>query len=143
MFPIAGIAGSALESILGMGSQSRANNVSGASASTITDSNQLSPFAQVASELQQLQQSNPAQYAQATSQIAANLQTAAQTAQSQGNTGAANSLNQLATDFTNASTSGQLPNFQDLARAVGGHHHHLAEASATNPLSIIQTTLGQ
>jgi hypothetical protein len=54
------------------------------------------------------------------------LQNAAKTATTDGNTTAASQLNQLATDFTNASTSGQLPNIQDLAQAVsgGGHHHH-------------------
>jgi hypothetical protein len=89
-----------------------------------TDNSQLSPFAQVLSTLQQLQQNNPAEYQQVTQQIATNLQSAAQTAQSQGNTNAANELNQLATDFTNASSSGQLPDIQDLAKAFGGHHHH-------------------
>jgi hypothetical protein len=54
-----------------------------------SDSATLSPFAQVMSTLQQLQQSNPTQYAQVTKQIATNLQTAAQTAQSEGNTTAA------------------------------------------------------
>jgi hypothetical protein len=88
------------------------------------DNSQLSPFAQLMSTLQQLQQSNPTQYQQVTQQIATNLQTAAQTATSEGNTTAATQLNQLSTDFTNASQSGQLPNIQDLAQAVGGHHHH-------------------
>jgi G3E family GTPase len=74
--------------------------------------------------LQQLQQSDPTKYQQVTQQIATNLQAAAQIAQSEGNTTAANQLNQLATDFTNASTSGQLPNIQDMAQAMGGHHHH-------------------
>ena len=41
------------------------------------DNTQLSPFAQVTSELQQLQQSNPTEYRQVTQQIATNLQTAA------------------------------------------------------------------
>jgi hypothetical protein len=89
-----------------------------------TDNSQLSPFAQVLNTLQQLQQTNPTEYQQVTQQIATNLQSAAQTAQSQGNTNAANELNQLATDFTNASGSGQLPDIQDLAKALGGHHHH-------------------
>jgi hypothetical protein len=88
------------------------------------DNTQLSPFAQITSELQQLQQSDPAKYQQVTGQIATNLQSAAQTAQATGNTAAADQLNQLAADFRNASTSGQLPNFQDLAQAAGGHHHH-------------------
>ncbi len=89
-----------------------------------SDNTRLSPFAQLLSTLQQLQQSDPTKYQQVTGQIATNLQSAAQTAQSEGNTTAANQLNQLATDFTKASKSGQLPNVQDLAQAVGGHHHH-------------------
>ena len=140
MFPIAGLAASALESVFSIGSHSRANSASSAGPSTITDNNQLSPFAQVASELQQIQQSNPAQYAQVTSQIAANLNSAAQTAQSQGNTTQSNELSQLSTDFSNASTSGQLPNFQDLAQAIG---HHRSETGTTSPLGIIQSTLGR
>jgi hypothetical protein len=102
-----------------------------------SDTTRLSPFAQLASILQQLQQSNPTQYKQVTAQIATNLQAAAQTATSQGNSSAANQLTQLATDFTNASQSGQLPNLQDLAQAVGGgggghHHHHHAEAASSD-----------
>jgi G3E family GTPase len=89
-----------------------------------SDNSQLSPFVQVMNTLQQLQQSDPTKYQQVTQQIATNLQAAAQTAQSSGNTTAAAQLNQLATDFTNASTSGQLPNIQDMALAMGGHHHH-------------------
>lgn len=89
-----------------------------------SDNSQLSPFVQAMNTLQQLQQSNPTNYQQVTQQIATNLQAAAQTAQSEGNTTAANQLNQLATDFSNASTSGQLPNIQDMAQAMGGHHHH-------------------
>ena len=100
--------------------------LSGPSLSSIPqpDAGQLSPFAQVLSTLQQPQQSNPSQYQQVTQQIATNLQTAAQTAQQNGNTSAAGQLNQLATDFTNASKTGQLPSVSDLAHAVGGHHHH-------------------
>lgn len=89
-----------------------------------TDNGQLSPFAQLMSTLQQLQQSDPAKYQQVTKQIATNLESAAQTAQSEGNVTAANQLSQLADDFTKASNSGQLPNVQDLAQAVHGHHHH-------------------
>jgi aromatic ring hydroxylase len=112
---------------------STANNTNDSSASTAasslaeqSDNGGLSPFAQLMSTLQQLEQSNPTEYAQVTQQIATDLTAAGQTAQSEGNTTAANQLNQLATDFTNASTSGQLPNVQDLAQAVsgGGHHHH-------------------
>ncbi len=51
--------------------------------------------------------------------MAINLQSVAQTATADGNTTAASQLRQLATDFTNASQSGQLPNIQDRAQAVG------------------------
>jgi hypothetical protein len=96
----------------------------GTTATQTQDNNNLSPFAQVMSELQQLQQSNPTKYQQVTQQIATNLTAAAQTATTAGNTTAASQLTQLATDFTNASTSGQLPNISDLAKAVSGQHHH-------------------
>jgi len=101
------------------------------------DSNQLSPFAQLMSTLQQLQQSNPTEYKQVTQQIATNLQGAAKTATADGNSTEASQLNQLATDFTNASQTGQLPNVQDLAQAVGAssghhHHHHHAEAASSD-----------
>jgi hypothetical protein len=87
------------------------------------------------STLQQLEQSNPTEYKQVTAQIATNLQAAAQTATSEGNTTAASQLTQLANDFNTASTSGQLPNVQDLAQAVGGghhHHHHHAQAASSD-----------
>ena len=87
---------------------------------------QLSPFAQILSELQQLQQQNPSEYAQVTQEIATNLQSAAQADQANGNSTGASQLTQLATDFSNASQSGQLPDISDLAHAVSGgsHHHH-------------------
>jgi hypothetical protein len=98
------------------------------------DNSHLSRFAQLMSVLQQLQQSDPAKYQQVTEQIATNLQSAAKTAQSDGNTTLANQLNQLSTDFTNASKNGQLPNLQDLAQAIGGghHHHHHAHAASAD-----------
>jgi hypothetical protein len=100
------------------------------------DNNQLSPFAQLLSTLQQLQQSNPTEYKQVTGQIATNLQNAAKTATADGNTAAATELNQLATDFTAASQSGQLPNIQDLSQAVsGGHHHHHGHHAGASPMN--------
>jgi hypothetical protein len=106
------------------------NSLSASSATGQPDTSQLSPFAQLMNTLQQLQQTNPSKFAQVTQQIATNLQSAAQTATSSGDTAAASQLNQLATDFSNASTSGQLPNVQDLAKAIGGgHHHHASSAS--------------
>lgn len=136
--------GSYLQSILGTALQgtgltsnigNNQNRIASSSLQVQPDNSQLSPFAQLMSTLQQLQQSNPTQYQQVTQQIATNLQTAAQTATSEGNTTAASQLNQLATDFTNASQSGQLPSIQDLASAIGGgghHHHHHAHATSSD-----------
>ena len=117
----------------GLTTNETSNSPGSVVASTSTqqsDSTQLSPLAQILTTLQQLQQSNPTEYKQVTAQIATNLTSAAATAQAEGNTTAATPLNQLATDFTNASQSGQLPNIQDLAQAVGGHHHHHHHAQA-------------
>ncbi len=102
------------------------------------DTNQLSPFAQVLSSLQQLEQSNLPQYQQVTQQIASHLQTASQSATAAGSTSLASQLTQLSSDFNNASTSGQLPDIQDLAQALGGggrlHHHHPGgPANASSP----------
>jgi hypothetical protein len=166
--PIANLAGSYLQSIFSSSpvQKSTAANSTGAlgsqsatSFASQSDNGQLSPFAQILSQLQQLQQSSPAQYQQVTQQIAGNLQSAAQTAQAQGNAGAAAQLTQLSTDFTNASQSGQLPNIQDLSQATGaagGHHHHhhfhppaqdqntslnSTASSSFNPANIIANTL--
>src|ERR1039458_3396988 len=117
----------------GLTTNETSNSPGSVVASTSTqqsDSTQLSPLAQILTTLQQLQQSNPTEYKQVTAQIATNLTSAAATAQAEGNTTAATQLNQLATDFTNASESGQLPNIQDLAQGVGGHHHHHHHAQA-------------
>jgi hypothetical protein len=116
-------------------SSGKSSSSTGATSATAQPENgQLSPFAQIMSTLQQLQESNPTEYQQVTQQIATNLQTAAQTATSDGLTTQATQLNQLATDFTNASQSGQLPNVQDLAQAIGGghHHHHHSHGAASD-----------
>jgi hypothetical protein len=127
MNTINNVPGSYLPSVLSTALQgAMTTNTSGNAVAGLdsSDNGQLSPFAQLMSTLQRIQQSDPAKYAQVTQQIASNLQSAAQTAQAEGNSTAANQLNQLATDFTNASKSGQLPNIQDLAQAMRGHHHH-------------------
>lgn len=151
MGTIASLSGGYLQSILSSvlqssgltGTAKNANNSNALSSALQPDNTQLSPFSQVTSELQQLQQSNPSEYRQVTGQIATNLQSAAQTATADGNTAAASQLNQLATDFQTASSTGQLPNFQDLAQAAGGHHHHhhMHGASAT-PDSATSATTG-
>ena len=171
------LSSSYLQSILGSAlqtagvSSSQTSSINASLSALQSDQGQLSPFVQIMNTLQQLQQSNPSQYQQVTQQIATNLQSAAKTAQSDGNTNAANQLNQLASDFTSASQNGQLPNVQDLAKALGGHHHHggghhhshaaasdsssdtsssqllsafqtnQSQNEAMNPLSIIENTL--
>ena len=90
---------------------------------------QLSPFGQLLSTLQQLQQSNPTQYQKVTQQISTNLQTAAATDTKSGNTAHAAQLTTLSKDFSTASQSSQLPNVHDLVAAIGGGHHYLAHAS--------------
>jgi len=129
--PVSSLSNSYLQQVLGTAlsnnTSATASGTSGANANSLwnlADNNSLSPFAQMLTSLQQLQQSNPTEYQQVTEQIAGALQGAAQTAQSDGNTTAATQLNQLSTDFTSASQSAQLPNVQDLAKAVGGGHHH-------------------
>jgi len=123
----------------GLTTNTTGNSLSGIGTPSIAlqpDNQQLSPFAQMLSTLQQLQQTDPTKYKQVTQQIATNLQSAAQTAQADGNTVAANQHNQLATDFTNASTTGQLPNIQDLGQAMNGHshhHHHHAHSASADP----------
>ena len=119
-----------LQSLFGKDSTSTSSSTSSSSASVSTlpslgqGGNQLSPFAQVLTGLQQLEQANPTQYAQVTSQISTNLQSAAQKAQTQGNTTLAAQLTTLSKDFSSASQSGQLPNVQDLAQAMRSGHHH-------------------
>lgn len=80
------------------------------------------PFAQVLNSLEQVQQTNPAQYRAVTQQISANLSAGAQSATATGNSGLAGQLSRLSADFTVASNSGQLPNVPDLAQAFAGHH---------------------
>jgi hypothetical protein len=121
---------------LGSASKTSTNTSSEVSSSSRPDNTELSPFAQLMSTLQQLQLSDPAKYKQITQQIAVNLENAAQTATSQGNPAAATQLNQLSTDFSNASQSGQVPDVLELARAIGGgghhHHHHAAPAASSS-----------
>jgi len=108
------------------------------------DRTSLSPFAQMLTRLQQLQQSEPAKYKSVTQQIANKLEAAAGTEQSEGNTAAADRLNQLSGDFSKASGTGDLPNIQDLAKAVGHHRggHHMRTPRATDPDSSSTSSTG-
>jgi hypothetical protein len=142
------LSSSYLQQLLGttlQNTSSTAKNQSSTGTSSVTaqsENGQLSPFAQLMSTLQQLQQSNPTEYQQVTQQIATNLQSAAQTATADGNSTQATQLSQLATDFNSASQSGQLPNMQDLAQAIGGghHHHHHSHAASSDADSSSSST---
>jgi hypothetical protein len=144
------LSSSYLQQVLADALQSAGITANTAASPPQSDSSRLSPFAQLANTLQQLQESDPTKFKQVTQQVAANLQSAAQTARSQGNSAAASQLKQLSADFTNASQTGQLPNLQDLAQAVGGgagasggghHHHHHSSNTSTDPNAIILQTL--
>ena len=135
------LASSYVQSAIGAALKTNTNttSVSGSSPQAQSDNGQLSPFAQMMNTLQQLQQTNPTEYVQVTSQIAASLQTAAKTATAEGNSPAATQLNQLATDFTNASKSGQPLPVQSVAKAIGGgrghHHHHGGSSSSSSSVT--------
>jgi hypothetical protein len=161
------LTGSYLQSLLGnqsaasstVNSTNSANSTDPSSLTVPQDNQQLSPFAQMLSTLQQMQQSDPAKYQQVTGQIAQNLQSAAKTASADGNTTQANQLGKLATDFSNASQNGQMPNIRDLTQAsgAGAHHHHhqhhhhhggsgsyqagSTQDNSLNPMSIIAGSL--
>ena len=130
------------------------------------DISQLSPFVELHA-LQRLQQADVTRFQEVTGQIAANLQSAAATARSNGNAAAEAQLSLLATEFTSASQSGQIPDLQHLAADSGGitgasdtsgssngssdsnplANQYLAgvqsngESDAQNPLDIVLTTL--
>jgi hypothetical protein len=103
-----------------------ANNATSAfSVQQQADSPNLSPAAQFLNQLQQLQTQSPQQFQAAISQITGQLQQAAATASSNGNTTQANQLTQLAKSFQNAANGGPIPTAQQLEQAgLSGHHHH-------------------
>jgi len=101
--PLINLAGSVVSSLV---------HHSGSSAGNST------PFAQILSSLEQVQQSNPAQYRAVAQQISANLASGAKSASATGNSSLAGQLSRLSADFTVAAASGQLPNVQDLSQAI-------------------------
>lgn len=115
-------------SILGYSSAKQSSTSSGNTISSglrATSSGQLSPFAQMLSELQQLGQSNPTQYSQVSQQISTNLSAAATNAQTHGHATLASQLTTLSKDFATASQTGQMPNVSDLAKVMAAGHYHL------------------
>jgi hypothetical protein len=140
-FLISGLSSSYLQSMLGTALQNatagskttrNASATSPASVPQASEVNQPSPFAELLDTLQGLQQSNPAKYSQVTTQIATNLTSAADAAQSSGETTAATALSQLASDFSSASQTNQLPSIQDLAKSVHLYGHHSQHSSSVS-----------
>ncbi len=75
-------------------------------------------FGQVLNSLEEVQQANPAEYRSITRQISSGLANGAKAATAGGNSVLAGQLSRLSADFTVAAASGQLPNIQDLSRAI-------------------------
>jgi hypothetical protein len=84
-----------------------------------TDGGGMSPLVRLMSSLQKLQESDPTKYQEVTQAIADKLNEAASTAESNGDTKAAEQLSQLAENFSSASSSGELPDIDSLADAIG------------------------
>jgi hypothetical protein len=106
-----------------------ANNAGSTSTIPVTlnaaqDGAPISPLASALSPLQQLEQTDPAQFQQVTTNIVDQLRKAAQNATNTGNTTQAAQLNQLADQFQTAAADGQIPSPQQLQQAGVGHHHH-------------------
>ena len=102
-----------------MGSDGSSSGTSALSSAATSTS--VSGRAKLLRELQDLQQSNPTEFKQVTSDIASQLSAAAQ--QAGGNQGQA--LSSLASQFQQASQTGSLAGLQ-----LGhGHHHHGGGAS--------------
>ena len=129
-----------LQSVLNINTaatDSLAGTTSTSSGTLPTDSSKLSPFSLAAAALQHLQQSDPAKYQVVTGQIATNLKTSGQDAAADGYPIVADVFNKLSTDFSTASSTGQLPTFPDLAKLAHphpGHRVHGTPASPTTPI---------
>lgn len=96
----------------------------------------LSPAAQFLNQLQQLQTQNPPEFQAVLSQITGQLQQAASTASSNGNTAQANQLTQLASTFQSAASSGALPTAQQLQQAgLTVDHRHGGYSFSGSPQS--------
>ena len=131
------------------GNNNRAGNASQISFNAPQDiASDISPAARFLSRLQQLEQTDPAQFQQVISNLVQQLQTAAQTAEKNGNSSQADQLNTLASQFQSAAVNGQTPTVQDLQQAgLAGHHHHghhhgtqqTGQTSRNGPLAAFQT----
>lgn len=129
-------------SILGYGpAKSSQSSTNPASLSSSGSPNSIS-FSEMLSQLQQLEESNPGQYAKVSQQISTNLSAAASTAQTKGNSSLASELNLLSKDFASASQTGQLPNVGDLAKAMSGGRRHIADSDSSSAADTSAATPG-
>ena len=119
---------STIDNIQQTSGNSLANNLS---AATPPDSAQISPVAQLLSTLQQVQQTDPGKYSQATQAIAGNLEGAALEALHKGDIGGANRLKALAADFANASKNAQSPDLQQLLKSLNGDNQTASSSDAS------------
>jgi hypothetical protein len=109
-----------------------------------SDSQRISGAGQLFSKLQQLQQQDPTKFKQVLTQIASELQTAAQQ-QGQGNQ--AQFLTQLANKFQTAAQTGDLTPLQPQQGVQGAHHghHHRAQQAygqnQQNPQQLLVNSL--
>ena len=119
-------------------SQTSGSTNSPSTSTPAPDSVNFSQSAQLFQDLQQLQTSNPAEFKQILSDAAAKFSAAAS---QQTNPTAANLLNNLASQFQAAASTGNLSALQPGA-ALGhhGHHHHSGSSISTNGPTASSTT---
>jgi hypothetical protein len=93
---------------------SRSSNTQTTGTSTLTDegSSTTSDLASYMQQLSELQQSDPDKFSELTAQISEQLQSAADAAESSGDTNQANALSDLADKFSAASESGEMPDLR-------------------------------
>ena len=122
---LSGLSGGHIHSLFGAGlNRTRfARSMSGSQTNGVEagltmpkDEQQLSPFAQMLSTLQKLQQTDTNKYRLVAQEIAADLQKASASVDP-ADQDTANQLNRLSSDFSQAAQTGQLPDIQDLATA--------------------------
>lgn len=110
-------------------SQTSGSTNSPSTSTPAPDSVNFSQSAQLFQDLQQLQTSNPAEFKQILADAAAKFSAAAS---QQTNPTAANLLNNLASQFQAAASTGNLSALQPgAASGHHGHHHHSGSSSST------------
>ena len=137
---LSGLSGSHIHSLFGAARTRFGHGTSGSQTNGIAagltmpqDEQQLSPFAQMLTTLQKLQQTDTTKYRQVAQEIAMDLQKASASVDP-ADQDTANQLYRLSADFSQAAQTGQLPDIQDLATAFtsGLQHHRHQQASLSS-----------